>query len=341
MRRDDIIAEAVRIVKSNTKYYKTAYENNKGLYDVITESKTFSIDNVDNYSMGEIKEIFEKKGYTVSNILPIDFALPGYTYLRIEEVPEQSPSPSPVPSSPSPSSKRDESTRVIPDSDDAEKTFYYKVSTNYGVILLKNNSQRAYGLSEIKRVIRLNLRDVEISDFDSNINNPHEGIDESRYETFEQFLRSPRIFSEETPLHNVELDKILKSPASMDPPQDPIRAAFNMKDLEYLPEEDKRKILGHKTDYWTAHKKFTGMLRAMRITPTTTVASLPENKKEKGAELIRLLDEVIDGQLSQVKFIQRVNRLDDVADQIESFNAAKIDLASAFKDLFSRKRKKE
>ena len=340
MRRDDIIAEAVKIVKSNSKYYKTAYENNKGLYDVITDSKTFSIDNVDNYTLEEIKEIFVKKGYDVSNILPIDFALPGYTYLRIEEIPEKSSSPSPAPPSPTPTSTRDVSTRVVPDSDDNGKTFYYKVSTNYGIILLKNDSDRAYGLSEIKRVIRLNLRDVEITDFDSNKNNPHEGIDESRYETFEEFLRNPKIFNEETPLHNVELDKIIKSPASMDPPQDPIRAAFNMKELEHLPEEDKRKILGHKMDYWSAHRQFLRLLKDMRITPTTSVASLPPNKRENGALLIRLLDEVEEGGLSQVKFIEKVNNLVRTLQQSEGPSELVGTLDNLF-NFFSGKRKRD
>lgn len=338
MRKDDIIKEAVKIVKSNSKFYKLAYENYKGKYDVVTDQKTFSIDNPDNYSLDELKEIFEKKGYTVTSILPVDFEIPGYPYLSLESIPDATaPAPTPAPSTSTGTSPASPTVDEVISDDD--KTFYYKVVTNYGIILLKNESDEAYTISQLKRVLRLNLRDVVVDSVDTSRGRPHDGYADSRYQIFEDFIRNPRILEEKIFSKDEEIKKITNAPATMDAPQDPIRAAFNMKELEHLPEEDKRKILGHKTDYWSAHRFFTKMLRDLRITSSTTVASLPPSSRDKGAVLIGILDDVMDGNLSQTEFIKRVEKLDEGKDSVDEFNASMTNLGTAFKDLFKKKKK--
>lgn len=426
MEQDEIIARAVNIVKSNNRKLKIVLAI-LGKFNVVTDQKTFEVDNTERYTEDEIKEVFERKGYTNVRVIELDWMIPGYPYIDINNIPEASTLSSPgfgpgstsssttAPSAPSSSAsssstkmryytlgsnkgifyiKEDSENPYVKDAferlftrrfsdleissfsvserptvdnkdyqslsefianpkfktrppvnmnafSDEDKTFYYKVETNHGIFLIRDESKEILESDEIKLILKRNFRDIQITSLKRSLGTPHTGYQDSDYQTLNEFFSNPKDISSNTSSSSDPLDQYFDVPATMEPPADPIRAAFSMGDLENLPEDDKRKILGHRTDYWIAHRYFRGKIKDLKITPSTTVSSLPVSVRSIGEKLINLMDDVEDGNVTQKDFISRVNDLDDTKDAIDRLQAsggnlssAKDDLLKAFKGVF-------
>lgn len=394
MERDDLIAKAVRIVKSNSKSLRIVLSAT-GKYSVVTDQKTFSINNKDSYTEEEIKEIFERKKYTGVRVSLLEVPIPGYTYLDINDIPDAESVETPPTSTSTVYFynfgsnkgnfyiKEDSETPYIRDAferlltsrfsdleiltfnagerpvvdesnyqslsqfisapkfsssergdfDDSDKTFFYKVDTSYGLFLLKNRSREVLDENDIKLIIKRNFRDVLIVSLKRSMSSPHTGYAESDYQTFEEFNRNPRdVNSSPSEIEN-PVDLITNQTATMDAPPNAISVLFN-RDISDLPVDMQKQIIAHQTKYSRFHIYFRGILRRYKITPSTSVSSLPEEKRKAGELLINLYDDVQNGAVTQKEFIKIMERV------LELDMANTRQTVDDINDLFSRKPRK-
>lgn len=381
MEQDEIIARAVNIVKSNNRKLKIVLAV-LGKFNVVTDQKTFEVDNTERYTEDEIKEVFERKGYTNVRVIELDLMIPGYPYIDINNIPEASTlsSPGSGPSSTSTSTsssstkmryytlgsnkgifyiKEDSENPYVKDAferlltrrfsdleissfdvserptieekdfqslsefvanpkfktrppvnmsafSDENKTYYYKVETNHGTFLIRDESVDLLEASDIKLVLKRNFRDIQINNLRRSLGTVHTGHSDSDYQTFEEFFRNPRdIFS--TPISS-GAEIITEQLATMDPPQNAIVSMFS-RDIADLPVDVQKEITSHRTKYWLAHSLFRDSLRRFNITASSSVSSLPESDRGVGEVLINLYDDVVNGQVTQKEFIERMKEV--------------------------------
>lgn len=368
MKEDDVIAKAVKIVKSNAKTLRVVLSA-RGKYQVVTDQGSFYIDNKDSYDVPQITEIFERKKYTGIRVSLLDFTDPSVEFKEISEIPEASTSTetpdsakiffynfdsnkgkffikedsdSPysidafkaligrsmrdldiisldISESPLVEEKKYQSLSQFisnpkfdrsggGDFDDSEKTFYYKIDTSYGLFLLKNKSKQVLDESDIKLIIKRNFRDVLIISLKRSMSSPHTGYTESDYQTFAEFNRNPRDINSSPSETENAVDIITNQIATMDPPPNAISALLN-RDIAPLPVDMQKQIVAHRANYSRLHIYFRDILRRLKITPTTSVSSLPEDKRDAGEILINLYDDIQNGTVTQKEFIKRMDQV--------------------------------
>jgi len=384
MEQDEIIARAVNIVKSNNRKLKIVLAV-LGKFNVVTDQKTFEVDNTERYTEDEIKEVFERKGYTNVRVIELDWMIPGYPYIDINNIPEASTlsSPGSGPSSTSTSTsssstkmryytlgsnkgifyiKEDSENPYVKDAferlltrrfsdleissfdvserptvddrdyqslsefvanpkfktrppvnmsafSDEKKTYYYKVETNHGTFLIRDESTDLLDADDIKLVLKRNFRDIQINNLRRSLGTVHTGHSDSDYQTFEEFFRSPRDVNS-TPIKS-GAEIITEQLATMDPPPNAIVSMFN-RDIADLPADVQKEITSHRTKYWMAHSLFRESLRRFRITGSSTVSSLSPDDQEIGEVLINLYDDIENGQVTQKQFIVRMKKVQDI-----------------------------
>lgn len=391
MEKDDLIAKAVKIVKSNSKSLRIVLSA-RGQYQIVTDQGSFFIDNRDGYSIDELREIFERKKYSGIRISLLDFTDSSMRFQNISDIPEattssetpdsakvffynfnsnkgkffiKEDSDSPysidafkaligrsmrdvdiisldVSDSPITEEAKYQSLsqfisnpkfdRSGGDFDDSDKTFYYKVETSNGLFLLKDISKEVLEQSDIKLIIKRNFRDVLIISLKRSMNTPHTGYTESDYQTFAEFNRNPRDINSSPSETENAVDIITNQIATMDPPPNAISALFN-RDIAPLPVDMQKQIIAHRANYSRLHIYFRDMLRRFKITPTSSVSSLPEDKRDAGEILINLYDDIQNGTVTQKEFIKRMEQvlaldMKNTRENVDFIN-----------DLFSRKSK--
>ena len=438
MKEDEIIAQAVNIVKSNNRKLKIVLAQFEK-YQVVTDQNTFTVDNTQRppYSEDEIKEIFEKKGYTNVRVIELDFMIPGYSYTDIQNVPDPStassdPSaPFSVPSSTSSSStvgffdpstpisttapssssssasssstkmryynlgsnkgifyiKEDSENPYVKDAferlltrrfsdleissydvserptvdekdyqslsefvanpkfktrppvnmnafSNEKKTYYYKVETNNGTFLIRDESVDLLDADDIKLVLKRNFRDIQINNLRRSLGTVHTGHSDSDYQTFEEFFRSPRdVRSSAISSPSSPIDMVKNQIATMDAPPNPISVMLS-RDISDLPTDMQKEITSHRTNYWVAHTWLRNGLKRYGIGPSTTVSSLPDKDRETGEILINLYDDIENGQVTQKQLIDRIKKMQDI------YNMRSEDRASDFAEIFFGKKRK-
>ena len=218
------------------------------------------------------------------------------------------------------------------DFDDSDKTFYYKVDTSYGLFLLKDRSREVLDENDIKLVIKRNFRDVLIVSLLRSMSSPHTGYTESDYQTFAEFNRNPRDVNSSPSETDNPVDLITNQTATMEAPPNAISVLFS-RDISDLPADMQKEIIAHRANYSRLHIFFRDILRRFRITPSTSVSSLPQDKRQAGEILINLYDDIQNGTVSQKEFIKRMERVLELDMQNTRQNVENI------YDLFSRKPK--
>lgn len=173
MERDDLIAKAVRIVKSNSKSLRIVLSA-RGKYSVVTDQKTFAIDNKESYTEEEIKEIFERKKYTGVRVLLLEVPIPGYSYLDINDIPDA------------------ESIETPPIS--ASTVYFYNFGSNKGNFYIKEDSETPYSKDAFERLLARRFSDLEISTFNAGVNPV---VEEKNYQSLSQFISAPKYTSSE------------------------------------------------------------------------------------------------------------------------------------------------
>jgi hypothetical protein len=384
MEQDEIIARAVNIVKSNNRKLKIVLAV-LGKFNVVTDQKTFEVDNTERYTEDEIKEVFERKGYTNVRVIELDWMIPGYPYIDINNIPEASTlsSPGSGPSSTSTSTsssstkmryytlgsnkgifyiKEDSENPYVKDAferlltrrfsdleissfdvserptveardyqslsefvanpkfktrppvnmsafSDEKKTYYYKVETNHGTFLIRDESTDLLDANDIKLVLKRNFRDIQINNLRRSLGTVHTGHSDSDYQTFEEFFRSPRDVNSTPITSGAEI--ITEQLATMDPPPNAIVSMLK-RDIADLPVDVQKEITSHRTKYWMAHSLFRESLKRFRITSSSTVSSLSPDDQEIGEVLINLYDDIENGQVTQKQFIDRMKKVQDI-----------------------------
>jgi hypothetical protein len=384
MEQDEIIARAVNIVKSNNRKLKIVLAV-LGKFNVVTDQKTFEVDNTERYTEDEIKEVFERKGYTNVRVIELDWMIPGYPYIDINNIPEASTlsSPGSGPSSTSTSTsssstkmryytlgsnkgifyiKEDSENPYVKDAferlltrrfsdleissfdvserptveardyqslsefvanpkfktrppvnmsafSDEKKTYYYKVETNHGTFLIRDESTDLLDANDIKLVLKRNFRDIQINNLRRSLGTVHTGHSNSDYQTFEEFFRSPRDVNSTPITSGAEI--ITEQLATMDPPPNAIVSMLK-RDIADLPVDVQKEITSHRTKYWMAHSLFRESLKRFRITSSSTVSSLSPDDQEIGEVLINLYDDIENGQVTQKQFIDRMKKVQDI-----------------------------
>jgi hypothetical protein len=421
MEQDEIIARAVNIVKSNNRKLKIVLAV-LGKFTVVTDQKTFEVDNTERYTEDEIKEIFERKGYTNVRVIELDAVIIGYPYTNINNVPEASTlsspgsgpsstsattsttSPSSSSSSTSSSSNKmsyytlgsnkgifyikedsenpyvkdaferlltrrfsdleissyDVSERPTIDEKDYQslsdfvanpkfktrppvnmnafsnekKTYYYKVETNNGTFLIRDESVDLLDADDIKLVLKRNFRDIQINNLRRSLGTVHTGHSDSDYQTFEEFFRSPRdVRSSAISSPSSPIDMVKNQIATMDAPPNPISVMLS-RDISDLPTDMQKEITSHRTNYWVAHTWLRNGLKRYGIGPSTTVSSLPDKDRETGEILINLYDDIENGQVTQKELIDRIKKMQDI------YNMRSQDRAGDFAEIFFGKKRK-
>jgi hypothetical protein len=409
MEQDEIIARAVNIVKSNNRKLKIVLAV-LGKFNVVTDQKTFEVDNTERYTEDEIKEVFERKGYTNVRVIELDWMIPGYPYIDINNIPEASTlsSPGSGPSSTSTSTsssstkmryytlgsnkgifyiKEDSENPYVKDAferlltrrfsdleissfnvserptieekdfqslsefvanpkfktrppvnmsafSDENKTYYYKVETNHGTFLIRDESVDLLEASDIKLVLKRNFRDIQINNLRRSLGTVHTGHSDSDYQTFEEFFRSPRdVSSSAISSSSSAIDMVKNQIATMDAPPNPISAMLS-RDISDLPTDMQKEITSHRTNYWVAHTWLRNGLKRYGIGPSTTVSSLPDKDRETGEILINLYDDIENGQVTQKQLIDRIKKMQDI------YNMRSEDRASDFAEIFFGKKRK-
>ena len=414
MEQDEIISRAVNIVKSNNRKLKIVLSI-LGKLTVVTDQKTFEVDNTERYTQEEVKEIFENKGFTNVRIIEPDWMIPGYPYLNINNVPEASTlSSGPAPSSTTTSTpgtsssstkmryytlgsnkgifyiKEDSENPYVKDAferlltrrfsdleissfdvserptveardyqslsefvanpkfktrppvnmsafSDEKKTYYYKVETNHGTFLIRDESTDLLDADDIKLVLKRNFRDIQINNLRRSLGTVHTGHSDSDYQTFEEFFRSPRDVNS-TPISSSSstssvIDMVKNQIATMDAPPNPISVMLS-RDISDLPTDMQKEITSHRTNYWVAHKWLRDGLKRYGIGPSTTVSSLSDRDRETGEILINLYDDIETGQVTQKQLIDRIKRMQDI------YSMRSEDRASDFAEIFFGKKRK-
>jgi hypothetical protein len=414
MEQDEIISRAVNIVKSNNRKLKIVLSI-LGKLTVVTDQKTFEVDNTERYTEEEVKEIFENKGFTNVRIIEPDWMIPGYPYLNINNVPEASTlSSGPAPSSTTTSTpgtsssstkmryytlgsnkgifyiKEDSENPYVKDAferlltrrfsdleissfdvserptveardyqslsefvanpkfktrppvnmsafSDEKKTYYYKVETNHGTFLIRDESTDLLDADDIKLVLKRNFRDIQINNLRRSLGTVHTGHSDSDYQTFEEFFRSPRDVNS-TPISSSSstssvIDMVKNQIATMDAPPNPISVMLS-RDISDLPTDMQKEITSHRTNYWVAHKWLRDGLKRYGIGPSTTVSSLSDRDRETGEILINLYDDIETGQVTQKQLIDRIKRMQDI------YSMRSEDRASDFAEIFFGKKRK-
>ncbi len=412
MEQDEIIARAVNIVKSNNRKLKIVLAVS-GKFNVVTDQKTFEVDNTERYTEDEIKEVFERKGYTNVRVIELDWMIPGYPYIDINNIPEASTlsSPGSGPSSTSTSTsssstkmryytlgsnkgifyiKEDSENPYVKDAferlltrrfsdleissfdvserptieekdfqslsefvanpkfktrppvnmnafSDENKTYYYKVETNHGTFLIRDESVDLLEASDIKLVLKRNFRDIQINNLRRSLGTVHTGHSDSDYQTFEEFFRNPRDVSSSaissSSSSSSVIDMVKNQIATMDAPPNPISVMLS-KDISDLPTDMQKEITSHRTNYWVAHTWLRNGLKRYGIGPSTTVSSLPDNDRETGEILINLYDDIENGQVTQKQLIDRIKKMQDI------YNMRSQDRAGDFAEIFFGKKRK-
>jgi hypothetical protein len=192
---------------------------------------------------------------------------------------------------------------------DENKTYYYKVETNHGTFLIRDESTDILDANDIKLVLKRNFRDIQINNLRRSLGTVHTGHSDSDYQTFEEFFRSPRDVNS-TPIKS-GAEIITEQLATMDPPPNAIVSMFN-RDIADLPVDVQKEITSHRTKYWMAHSLFRESLRRFRITGSSTVSSLSPDDQEIGEVLINLYDDIENGQVTQKQFIDRMKKVQDI-----------------------------
>jgi hypothetical protein len=414
MEQDEIISRAVNIVKSNNRKLKIVLSI-LGKLTVVTDQKTFEVDNTERYTQEEVKEIFENKGFTNVRIIEPDWMIPGYPYLNINNVPEASTlSSGPAPSSTTTSTpgtsssstkmryytlgsnkgifyiKEDSENPYVKDAferlltrrfsdleissfdvserptvddrdyqslsefvanpkfktrppvnmsafSDEKKTYYYKVETNHGTFLIRDESTDLLDADDIKLVLKRNFRDIQINNLRRSLGTVHTGHSDSDYQTFEEFFRSPRDVNS-TPISSSSstssvIDMVKNQIATMDAPPNPISVMLS-RDISDLPTDMQKEITSHRTNYWVAHKWLRDGLKRYGIGPSTTVSSLSDRDRETGEILINLYDDIETGQVTQKQLIDRIKKMQDI------YSMKSEDRASDFAEIFFGKKRK-
>ncbi len=220
---------------------------------------------------------------------------------------------------------------------DEEKTYYYKVETNHGTFLIRDESTDILDANDIKLVLKRNFRDIQINNLRRSLGTVHTGHSDSDYQTFEEFFRSPRDVNS-TPISSSSstssiIDMFKNQIATMDAPPNPISIMLS-RDISDLPTDIQKEITSHRTNYWVAHKWLRDGLKRYGIGPSTTVSSLSDGDRETGEILINLYDDIETGQVTQKQLIDRIKRMQDI------YSARSEDRASDFAEIFfGRKRK--
>ena len=179
MEQDEIIARAVNIVKSNNRKLKIVLAV-LGKFNVVTDQKTFEVDNTERYTEDEIKEVFERKGYTNVRVIELDLMIPGYPYIDINNIPEASTlsSPGSGPSSTSTST-----------SSSSTKMRYYTLGSNKGIFYIKEDSENPYVKDAFERLLTRRFSDLEISSFDVS---ERPTIEEKDFQSLSEFVANPK-----------------------------------------------------------------------------------------------------------------------------------------------------
>ena len=171
MEQDEIIARAVNIVKSNNSKLKIVLAV-LGKFTVATDQKSFEVDNTERYTEDEIKEIFERKGYTNVRVIELDAVIIGYPYTNINNVPEASTLSSPG-SGPSSTSATTSTTAPSSSSSSASsssaKMRYYTLGSNKGIFYIKEDSENPYVKDAFERLLTRRFSDLEISSYDVKV----------------------------------------------------------------------------------------------------------------------------------------------------------------------------
>jgi hypothetical protein len=181
MEQDEIISRAVNIVKSNNRKLKIVLSI-LGKLTVVTDQKTFEVDNTERYTEEEVKEIFENKGFTNVRIIEPDWMIPGYPYLNINNVPEAST----LSSGPAPSST---TTSTPGTSSSSTKMRYYTLGSNKGIFYIKEDSENPYVKDAFERLLTRRFSDLEISSFDVSERPTVEARD---YQSLSEFVANPK-----------------------------------------------------------------------------------------------------------------------------------------------------
>ena len=189
---------------------------------------------------------------------------------------------------------------------DEKKTYYYKVETNHGTFLIRDESTDLLDADDIKLVLKRNFRDIQINNLRRSLGTVHTGHSDSDYQTFEEFFRSPRDVNSTPITSGAEI--ITEQLATMDPPPNAIVSMFK-RDIADLPVDVQKEITSHRTKYWMAHSLFRESLKRFRITSSSTVSSLSPDDQEIGEVLINLYDDIENGQVTQKQFIDRMKKV--------------------------------
>ncbi len=192
---------------------------------------------------------------------------------------------------------------------DEKKTYYYKVETNHGTFLIRDESTDILDANDIKLVLKRNFRDIQINNLRRSLGTVHTGHSDSDYQTFEEFFRSPRDVNSTPITSGAEI--ITEQLATMDPPPNAIVSMFK-RDIADLPVDVQKEITSHRTKYWMAHSLFRESLKRFRITSSSTVSSLSPDDQEIGEVLINLYDDIENGQVTQKQFIDRMKKVQDI-----------------------------
>jgi hypothetical protein len=192
---------------------------------------------------------------------------------------------------------------------DEKKTYYYKVETNHGTFLIRDESTDLLDANDIKLVLKRNFRDIQINNLRRSLGTVHTGHSNSDYQTFEEFFRSPRDVNSTPITSGAEI--ITEQLATMDPPPNAIVSMLK-RDIADLPVDVQKEITSHRTKYWMAHSLFRESLKRFRITSSSTVSSLSPDDQEIGEVLINLYDDIENGQVTQKQFIDRMKKVQDI-----------------------------
>jgi hypothetical protein len=192
---------------------------------------------------------------------------------------------------------------------DEKKTYYYKVETNHGTFLIRDESTDLLDADDIKLVLKRNFRDIQINNLRRSLGTVHTGHSDSDYQTFEEFFRSPRDVNSTPITSGAEI--ITEQLATMDPPPNAIVSMLK-RDIADLPVDVQKEITSHRTKYWMAHSLFRESLKRFRITSSSTVSSLSPDDQEIGEVLINLYDDIENGQVTQKQFIDRMKKVQDI-----------------------------
>jgi hypothetical protein len=217
---------------------------------------------------------------------------------------------------------------------DEKKTYYYKVETNNGTFLIRDESVDLLDADDIKLVLKRNFRDIQINNLRRSLGTVHTGHSDSDYQTFEEFFRSPRdVSSSAISSSSSAIDMVKNQIATMDAPPNPISAMLS-RDISDLPTDMQKEITSHRTNYWVAHTWLRNGLKRYGIGPSTTVSSLPDKDRETGEILINLYDDIENGQVTQKQLIDRIKKMQDI------YNMRSEDRASDFAEIFFGKKRK-